>query len=180
MWNLVTEQWIGTDQTSEWYNSIQEFTAIPRWIPKGFYSDKETKYHVSFYIVLKLLGMDPLTHSGLSGFGPSYDMLPLDVNVTFFFDYVKGTVETIEIINITDSGNTSLGGTSDFLLGRFHVILMDAGTWYVTDKFDARAFRISYEFPFVRKPLSGAMEQVHHITFSGRNHECVCDCKKCV
>ena len=67
--------------------------------------------------------MDPLTHSGLSGFGPSYDMLPLDVNVTFFFDYVKGTVETIEIINITDSGNTSLGGTSDFLLGRFHVFL---------------------------------------------------------
>ena len=175
----MTEQWIGTDQTSEWYNSIQEFTAIPRWIPKGFYSDKK-KYHVSLYIVLKLLGMDPLTHSGLSGFGPSYDMLPLDVNVTFFFDYVKGTVETIEIINITDSGNTSLGGTSDFLLGRFHVILMDAGTWYVTDKFDARAFRISYEFPFVRKPLSGAMEQVHHISFSGSNNECVCDCKKCI
>ena len=71
--------------------------------------------------------MDPLTHSGLSGFGPSYDMLPLDVNVTFFFDYVKGTVETIEIINITDSGNTSLGGTSDFLLGRFHVICYSNG-----------------------------------------------------
>lgn len=65
---------------------------------------------------MKMIGMDPLTHSGLSGFGPSYDMLPLDVNVTFFFDYVKGTVETIEIINITDSGNTSLGGTSDLLL----------------------------------------------------------------
>ena len=39
MWNLVTEQWIGADQTCEWYNSIQEFTAIPRWIPKGCYHD---------------------------------------------------------------------------------------------------------------------------------------------
>ena len=37
------------------------------------------------------------------------DMLPMDVNVTFFFDYVQGTIETIEIINMTDAANTSLG-----------------------------------------------------------------------
>ena len=43
------------------------------------------------------------------GFGPDKDMLPLDVNVTFFFDYVKATVETIEIWNRTDTGNVSLG-----------------------------------------------------------------------
>ena len=54
-------------------------------------------------------GLDVSTHTGLSGFGPNMDMLPMDVNVTFFFDYNKGTIETIEIINMTDSANTSLG-----------------------------------------------------------------------
>ena len=49
------------------------------------------------------------THQGLLGFGPDKNMLPLDVNVTFFFDYVKATVETIEIVNRTASGNVSLG-----------------------------------------------------------------------
>ena len=49
------------------------------------------------------------THQGLLGFGPDKNMLPLDVNVTFFFDYVKATVETIEIVNRTESGNVSLG-----------------------------------------------------------------------
>ena len=49
------------------------------------------------------------THTGLSGFGPNMDMLPMDVNVTFFFDYVKGTIETIEIINTTGSTYASLG-----------------------------------------------------------------------
>ena len=54
-------------------------------------------------------GLDVSTHTGLSGFGPNMDMLPMDVNVTFFFDYNKGTIETIEIINMTESANTSLG-----------------------------------------------------------------------
>ena len=55
------------------------------------------------------IGQDVSTHTGLMGFGPDKNMLPLDVDVTFFFDYVKATVETIEIINRTDSGNVSLG-----------------------------------------------------------------------
>ena len=54
-------------------------------------------------------GQDVSTHQGLIGFGPDKNMLPLDVNVTFFFDYVKATVETIEIVNRTESGNVSLG-----------------------------------------------------------------------
>ena len=54
-------------------------------------------------------GLDVSTHTGLSGFGPDMDMLPMDVNVTFFFDFVQGTIQTIEIINMTDLGNTSLG-----------------------------------------------------------------------
>ena len=71
MWNLVTEQWIGTDQTSEWYNSIQEFTAIPRWIPKGFYSDKKNSISYKLSEALKLLIIEMARH------GPSYSQWPL-------------------------------------------------------------------------------------------------------
>ena len=35
MWNLVSEIWIGADRTVEWWNSIVDFAASPRWIPKG-------------------------------------------------------------------------------------------------------------------------------------------------
>ena len=59
-----------------------------------------------------LLGSDELTHQGIAGFGPSYNLLPMDVNVTFFFDYKQATVETIEIINMTNSGQVSLGENS--------------------------------------------------------------------
>ena len=43
--------------------------AIPRFIPAG---------------------LDAETHEGFPAFGPNNDLLPLDVNVTFFFDYDKG------------------------------------------------------------------------------------------
>ena len=45
---------------------------------------------------------DPLTDLGLPALGPNRDQLPQDLNVTFFFEYQKATVETIEIINTTD------------------------------------------------------------------------------
>ena len=35
MWNLVSEQWIAAESTCEWWNSIEDFAASPRWIPKG-------------------------------------------------------------------------------------------------------------------------------------------------
>ena len=43
-----------------------------------------------------------MTDLGLPALGPFRDQLPQDLNVTFFFDYQKATVETIEIINTTD------------------------------------------------------------------------------
>ena len=45
---------------------------------------------------------DPLTDLGLPALGPNRDQLPQDLNVTFFFNYLKATVETIEIINTTN------------------------------------------------------------------------------
>ena len=53
----------------EWYSAINNFVAIPRFIPAG---------------------LDAETHEGFPAFGPNADLLPLDVNVTFFFDYDKG------------------------------------------------------------------------------------------
>ena len=110
MWNEVSESWIGSNETGQWFHSIDQFVVTPKWIPKG---------------------MDSLTHEGILGFGENNDLLPMDVNVTFFFDYVKATVETIEIFNHTAAGTKSLG------------------KWNVTDKFNTRDFRISVEFPYV-------------------------------
>ena len=60
---------LGSNDTVEWYSAITKFVAIPRFIPAG---------------------LDPETHEGFPAFGPNNDLLPLDVNVTFFFDYDKG------------------------------------------------------------------------------------------
>ena len=43
-----------------------------------------------------------MTDLGQPALGPFRDQLPQDLNVTFFFDYEKATVETIEIINTTN------------------------------------------------------------------------------
>ena len=45
---------------------------------------------------------DPLTDKGLRALGPDRNQLPKDLNVTFFFDYNRATIETIEIINTTN------------------------------------------------------------------------------
>ena len=60
---------LGSNDTVEWYSAITKFVAVPRFIPAG---------------------LDPETHEGFPAFGPNNDLLPLDVNVTFFFDYDKG------------------------------------------------------------------------------------------
>ena len=60
---------LGSENTVEWYSAINNFVAIPRFIPPG---------------------LDANTHEGFPAFGPNNDLLPLDVNVTFFFDYDKG------------------------------------------------------------------------------------------
>ena len=89
MWNLVSEMVVGSEDMVEWYCAINNFVAIPRFIPPG---------------------LDSRTHEGFPAFGPNNDLLPLDVNVTFFFDYDKGTIETVEIFNRTESGtDNSLG-----------------------------------------------------------------------
>ena len=69
VWNLVSSQELGSNNTVEWYSAINNFVAIPRFIPAG---------------------LDANTHEGFPAFGPNNDLLPLDVNVTFFFDYDKG------------------------------------------------------------------------------------------
>ena len=105
---------LGSESTVEWYSAINNFVAIPRFIPAG---------------------LDANTHEGFPAFGPNNDLLPLDVNVTFFFDYDKGnayiiiltynslrlkifclgTIETVEIFNKTESGDEeSLGKFTNF------------------------------------------------------------------
>ena len=111
MWNKVSSLVLGSENTVEWYSAINNFVAIPRFIPAG---------------------LDPETHEGFPAFGPNNDLLPLDVNVTFFFDYDKGgalrqniwfiknnfppgTIETIEIFNTTESeDDESLGKFTNF------------------------------------------------------------------
>ena len=69
IWNQVSSLVLGSEDTVEWYSAINNFVAIPRFIPPG---------------------LDASTHEGFPAFGPNNDLLPLDVNVTFFFDYDKG------------------------------------------------------------------------------------------
>ena len=72
---------------------------------------------------------DPQTDLGMPALGPNQDQLPRDLNVTFFFEYVKATVETLEVVNTTLGERVSLG------------------VFNVTNKFETDQFRISISFP---------------------------------
>ena len=126
IWNQVSRQWLGAENMVEWYHQITGFVVLPRYIP---------------------LGKDVNTDPGEPPMGPNKDQLPQDLNVTFFFDYsigaiskflnlfgpfILGTIETIEIKNISNNGTS-----------------ISLGVWEVTDKFNAKDFRISYSFPDV-------------------------------
>ena len=102
------------------YDKIVGFRAIPRYIPDG---------------------LDPDTHGGFGALGPDKNQLPRDYNVTFFFDYITGTIETIEFQNTTD--------------GAAH-----SEVFNVTDRFNAKDFRISIPFPD---------EGFHNVTIIARN-----------
>ena len=69
MWNEVSLQWLGVDTTLEWYHKIDSFVAMPRFIPRG---------------------RNKTTDIGMPALGPQMNQLPQDLDVTFFFDYVKG------------------------------------------------------------------------------------------
>ena len=69
MWNQVSVQWLSLDTTLEWYHKIDDFVAMPRFIPRG--------RNIS-------------TDIGTPALGPQRNQLPQDLDVTFFFDYVKG------------------------------------------------------------------------------------------
>ena len=62
----------------------------------------------SDFIDVTLVPRDTETDLGMPALGPNKDQLPQDLNVTFFFDYTRGTVETIEIINTTDGRKKGL------------------------------------------------------------------------
>ena len=110
MWNKVSKMVLSYEKDIEWFQSIVQFAVLPKFIPKG---------------------RDALTDEGILALGPNRDQLPADRNVTFFFDYAKGSIEQIQIINTTNGVNNSLG------------------IWNVTDKFRANLYRISYSFPEV-------------------------------
>ena len=103
-------------------------------------------------------GRDEATGDPMEALGPNGNMLPLDRNVTFFFDYLQGwsctffvdfldftnnfyegTIEYFDFINITASIDdpTALAD-------------IDLGSYRVTDKFNARDFRVSITFYDVR------------------------------
>ena len=65
--------------------------------------------------------------------GTEHPQMPQNTNVTFIFNYTQGTIEQLEFRNVTNGQDT----------------LID--TFNVTDKFDARSFRVSISFPFVSK-----------------------------
>ena len=71
MWNLVSIQWLVAENMVEWYHKITDFEVLPRYIP---------------------LGRDVNTDPGLEPMGANKNQLPQDLNVTFFFDYLKGVI----------------------------------------------------------------------------------------
>ena len=71
MWNRVSVEWFAVNTTIEWYHQIDRFVVMPRFINRG---------------------LDTMTNKGMPGLGPDRNQLPQDLNVTFFFDYVKGIV----------------------------------------------------------------------------------------
>ena len=77
MSNLVSEQWLGSEDTVEWYHSITDFIALPRYIPSG---------------------KDPATDPGLPAMGPDNNQLPQDLNVTFFFVSVNLILQSVNNI----------------------------------------------------------------------------------
>ena len=92
----MSELWLGAESSVEWYSAITSFVAIPRFIPPGriiikctftFFPFRQSNYFIMFVCA----GLDAATHEGFPAFGPDNDLLPLDVNVTFFFDYDKGS-----------------------------------------------------------------------------------------
>ena len=106
MWNLINEELniVAPDITLIWYQSITDFVVIPKFIPQG-----TLLQYFNILIQKRYTGLDPLTHDGYFGFGPKKDQLPTDVNVTFFFEYEKATIEKIKIINTTDGTDNELG-----------------------------------------------------------------------
>ena len=69
IWNFVSEMFFGYGYKIEFFQSIVQLVVMPRFIPAG---------------------MDPLKHPGVGALGPDRNQMPLDRNVTFFFDYAKG------------------------------------------------------------------------------------------
>ena len=69
MWNPLSVQWLGKDETLEWYHKIRNFQVFPKYI---------------------LPGRDIDTDPGMPALGPGGNILPKDRNVTLFFDYQKG------------------------------------------------------------------------------------------
>ena len=71
MWNLVSTQWLVSENMVEWYHKITDFEVLPRYIP---------------------LGRDVDTDPGLEPMGVNKNQLPQDLNVTFLFGYLKGVI----------------------------------------------------------------------------------------
>ena len=104
--NLVSLQWIGANQTCEFYNSITNFAAIPKFIPQGLILNNN---NACILLSQFWSGLDQLSHAGYFGYGQNWNQFPTDANVTFFFEYDKATIENIEIYNLTDNENQDLG-----------------------------------------------------------------------
>ena len=104
---------IGGDNRVVWQGRLDLFSNQVLFLPLLFPSDWWLCGHPQvhpewkvdsppFDLKRAILSRDPLTDLGQPALGPFRDQLPQDLNVTFFFDYEKATVETIEIINTTN------------------------------------------------------------------------------
>ena len=88
------------------------FRSIALWPFRSTYpwEGKKSRSYISLININDISFIrDPLTDLGLPALGPNKDQLPQDLNVTFFFNYLKATVETIEIINTTN-GERNING----------------------------------------------------------------------
>ena len=61
----MSEQWLAADELFEWFHKIEAFFVHPKFIPKG-------------------------QEKAMIALGPNQNQLPQDLEVTFFFSYVKG------------------------------------------------------------------------------------------
>ena len=112
LYNMVTS--ITFNKTVTIMMKIQNFTAEPLYVPAGKDQDVDEPQQ---------------------GLGDKKDQFPIDRNITFFFDYMQGTIEYLTFYNYSSPEKSVIANIS---------VEEEGG-----DIYDVLNFRYSIPFPYV-------------------------------